>query len=92
MIQRYEWLRPGQLLHLDIKKLGRIGHIGHRITGDRRHQARGIGWECVHVCIDDCSRVAYAEVLPDETGLTAAAFLRRAVAWFHRRGVTCGGS
>jgi transposase InsO family protein len=86
-IQRYEWLRPGQLLHLDIKKLGRIGHIGHRITGDRRHQARGIGWECVHVCIDDCSRVAYAEVLPDETGLTAAGFLRRAVAWFHRRGV-----
>ena len=78
---------PGQLLHLDIKKLGRIGHIGHRITGDRRQQARGIGWECVHVCIDDCSRVAYAEVLRDETGLTAAGFLRRAVAWFHRRGV-----
>jgi transposase InsO family protein len=87
VIQRYEWLRPGQLLRLDIMKLGRIGHIGHRITGDCRHQARGIGWECVHVCIDDCSRVAYAEVLPDETGLTAAVFLRRAVAWFHRRGV-----
>jgi transposase InsO family protein len=84
---RYEWRRPGQLLHLDIKKLGRIGHVGHRITGDRHGQARGIGWEFVHVCIDDCSRVAYAEVLSDETGSTVAAFLRRAVHWFRRRGV-----
>ncbi len=87
VIVRYEWARPGQLLHLDIKKLGRIGHIGHRITGDRRGQARGIGWEFVHVCVDDCSRVAYAEVLADETGPTVAAFVRRAVAWFRRRGV-----
>ena len=87
VIQRYEWLRPGQLLHLDIKKLGRIGHIGHRITGDKRGQARGIGWEFVHVCVDDCSRVTYAEVLADEKGATVAAFLRRAVAWFRRRGV-----
>jgi transposase InsO family protein len=84
---RYEWGRPGQLLHLDIKKLGRIGHVGHRITGDRRRQARGIGWEFVHVCVDDCSRVAYAEVLGDEQGPTIAGFLRRAVAWFRRRGV-----
>jgi transposase InsO family protein len=84
---RYEWSRPGQLLHLDIKKLGRIGHIGHRITGDRRRSTRGIGWEYVHVCVDDCSRVAYAEVLGDETGATVAAFLRRAVGWFRRRGV-----
>ena len=84
---RYEWPRPGQLLHLDIKKLGRIGHVGHRITGDRHGQARGIGWEFAHVCIDDCSRVAYAEVLSDEKGLTVAAFLRRAVRWFDRRGV-----
>jgi transposase InsO family protein len=87
VLVRYEWPRPGQLLHLDIKKLGRIGHIGHRITGDRRRQARGIGWEFVHICVDDCSRVAYAEVLGDETGATVAAFLRRAVAWFRRRGV-----
>jgi transposase InsO family protein len=87
VIQRYEWPRPGQLLHLDIKKLGRIGHLGHRITGDRRGQARGIGWEFVHVCVDDCSRVTYAEVLPDEKGVTVAAFLRRAVAWFRGRGV-----
>jgi transposase InsO family protein len=84
---RYEWSRPGQLLHLDIKKLGRIGHVGHRITGDRRRQARGIGWEFVHVCVDDCSRVAYAEVLSDETGPTVAAFVRRALGWFRRRGV-----
>ncbi len=84
---RYEWSRPGQLLHLDIKKLGRIGHIGHRITGDRQSRARGIGWEFVHVCVDDCSRVAYAEVLADETGPAVAAFLRRAAAWFRRRGV-----
>ena len=86
-VQRYEWPQPGQLIHLDIKKLGRIGHVGHRITGDRRGQARGIGWEFVHVCVDDCSRATYAEVLPDECGATAAAFLRRAVAWFRRRGV-----
>ena len=87
VVQRYEWQQPGQLVHLDIKKLGRIGHVGHRITGDRHGQARGIGWEFVHVCVDDCSRATYAEVLPDERGATAAAFLRRAAAWFRRRGV-----
>jgi len=86
-IVRYEWPRPGQLLHLDIKKLGRIGHIGHRITGDRHGQTRGLGWEFVHVCVDDCSRVAYAEVLANEQGVSVAAFVRRAVAWFRRRGV-----
>ena len=84
---RFKWLRPGELLHLDVKKLGRIGHVGHRITGDRRGQARGIGWEFVHVCVDDCSRVSYAEVLGDEKGPAVAAFLRRAVALFRRRGV-----
>jgi transposase InsO family protein len=84
---RYEWARPGELLHVDIKKLGRIAGVGHRITGDRRHRARGIGWEDVHVAIDDCSRVAYAEVLVDERGERVAAFLRRACRWFARRGV-----
>jgi len=84
---RYEWPRPGQMLHLDIKKLGRIARIGHRMTGDRRDRVRGAGWEYVHVCVDDCSRVAYAEVLGDERGATVAAFLRRAVTWFCRRGV-----
>jgi transposase InsO family protein len=85
--RRYEWERPGQLVHVDIKKLGRIGGIGHRITGDRRQRVRGIGWEFVHVCIDDCSRLAYAEVLDDEQSVTVAGFLRRAVTWFARRGV-----
>jgi transposase InsO family protein len=85
--RRYEWERPGQLLHIDTKKLGRIDGIGHRITGDRRQRVRGIGWEFVHVCLDDCSRLAYAEVLPDEQRVTVAGFLRRALAWFARRGV-----
>jgi transposase InsO family protein len=85
--RRYEWARPGQLVHVDIKKLARIRGVGHRITGDRRGQARGIGWEFVHVCIDDHSRLAYAEVLPDERGVTIARFMRRAVAWFRVRGV-----
>jgi transposase len=56
--RRYEWARPGQLLHVDTKKLGRIAGLGHRITADRRQRARGIGWEFVHVCIDDYSRLA----------------------------------
>ena len=86
-IQRYEWGRPGQLVHVDVKKLGRIGRIGHRMTGDRRSRMRGIGWEYVHVCVDDCSRLAYVEVLPDERGVTMAAFMRRALAWFRARGV-----
>ena len=86
-VRRYEWARPGQLLHLDTKKLACIRGIGHRITGDRRRPARGIGWEFVHVCIDDHSRVAYAEVLPDERGVTVARFIRRAVTWFRARGV-----
>jgi transposase InsO family protein len=85
--RRYEWERPGQLVHVDIKKLARIGGVGHRITGDRRRSVRGLGWEFVHVCIDDCSRLAYAEVLGDERSVTVAGFLRRAVAWFARRGV-----
>ena len=86
-VQRYERQRPGELLHVDIKKLARIAGLGHRITGDRRYRARGIGWEYVHVAIDDCSRVSYAEILPDERGATVAGFLRRAIQWFARRGV-----
>lgn len=78
----YEHARPGDLLHLDTKKLGRIRGIGHRIHGDRTTRQRGIGWEFVHVCVDDHSRVAYVEVLEDEKGETAAGFLQRAVRWF----------
>jgi transposase InsO family protein len=86
-VQRYEWPRIGDMLHLDIKPLGRIGRVGHRIHGDRRQRARGVGWEYVHVAVDDHSRVAYVEVLPDQQGPTCAAFLRRAVAWWAHRKV-----
>ncbi len=89
--RRYEWAQPGQLLHLDTKKLGRIGVVGHRITGDRRQTARGIGWEFVHVCVDDHSRLAYAEVLPDEHATTVARFIRHASAWFTTRGIAIRG-
>ncbi len=75
---RYERATPGELLHLDIKKLGRIAAVGHRMTGNPRDHTRGAGWECVHVCIDDHSRVAYAEVRPDESQASAAAFLEAA--------------
>lgn len=84
---RYEHERPGDLVHLDIKKLGRFERAGHRVTGDRRINTRHAGWEAMHVAIDDHSRVTYAEILPDETATTTAAFLERSVAWFARRGV-----
>lgn len=87
-VRRYERAEPGELLHLDVKKLGRITRIGHRITGDRRDTVPGAGWEYVHVAIDDTSRVAYAQVLPDERGESAAAFLRAAVAYYAGLGVT----
>jgi transposase InsO family protein len=93
---RYERQRPGELLHVDIKKLGRIRGAGHRMVGHRqsqnqrrRHRRAGeLGWEFVHVCVDDATRLAYAEVLTDERGETAAGFLRRAVAWFQTMGIT----
>jgi transposase InsO family protein len=84
---RYEHECPGDLLHLDTKKLGRVDGVGHRITGDRRHQKRGSGWEFAHVCVDDHSRMAYVEVLADEQKETTTAFLVRAVEWFRQRGV-----
>jgi transposase InsO family protein len=87
-IRRYEKSRPGELLHLDIKKLGRIQGVGHRITGQRQHRKQGPGWEFVQVAIDDASRVAYAEILENERTASALSFLQRAVAWFARRHVT----
>jgi transposase InsO family protein len=84
---RYEKRRPGQLLHVDVKKLVKIGRVGHRIHGDRRTRVRGIGWEAVHVAIDDCTRLGYGEVLEDELGTTTAGFLTRAVAWFAAHGI-----
>ena len=87
-VQRYERAHPGELLHIDVKKLGRIGRVGHRIHGDRTTRVRGIGWEYVHVAVDDASRVTYAEVLRDERAATSVVpFLRRAVAYFARFGV-----
>ena len=85
-VRRYEREHPGELIHLDIKKLGRIGSVGHRITGrypgavNRHH---GIGWEFVHVCIDDASRIAFVQVLVDQRKESAVAFLEAAVAYFH---------
>ena len=85
---RYERQRPGELIHIDVKKLGRIEAVGHRITGDRRDSTRGAGWEYVHVCIDDASRLAYSEMLPDEKKESAVPFLERALAWFAGHGVS----
>jgi len=85
--RRYERQRPGEILHVDVKKLGKIGLIGHRITGDKSRRARGVGWEFVHVAVDDASRLAYAEVLPHERKESALGFLLRAVAWFRSQGV-----
>jgi transposase InsO family protein len=93
---RYERRHPGELVHVDVKKLGRILRPGHRVTGDRRSrrqkrcgdQVLGVaGWEFVHVMVDDHSRLAYVEVLADERGATAAGFLRRAIGWFAERGI-----
>jgi len=85
---RYQHRRPGDLLHLDVKQLGRIsGAYGHRITGDRRHRHKRAGWDYVHVAIDDRTRIAYAEVLRDERSETTAAFLRRALAWYRTLGI-----
>jgi transposase InsO family protein len=93
---RYERKRPGELIHIDVKKLGRILKPGHRVTGNRRGQAKThrngkpvslAGWEFVHIAIDDHSRLAYAEVLANERGEAAVGFLRRAVAFFASHGI-----
>jgi transposase len=92
-VRRYEREKPGEMIHIDIKKLGRINGIGHRITGDRRGQsnlrARGLGpgWEYVHVCIDDHSRVAFAQVMPNERKQSAIRFLKAALAYYAGLGI-----
>jgi len=88
-VRRYERERPGELIHIDIKKLGRFERVGHRITGDRTGQSnsRGVGWEFVHVCIDDASRVAFSQIKPDERKHSAVAFLKAAVAYYTRLGI-----
>jgi transposase InsO family protein len=95
--RRYERERPGELVHVDVKKLGRIEHgAGHRATGHKHYtprrgprgaERRTVGWEYVHIAIDDCTRLAHAEVLPDEKATTAIGFLRRALAFFERHGI-----
>jgi transposase InsO family protein len=90
-LRRYERDQPGELIHLDIKKLGRIGSVGHRITGRYRgavNRHRGIGWEFVHVCIDDASRLAFTQIKPDQRKQSAVTFLRAAVAYYKRLGIT----
>ena len=86
-VRRYEWNRPGELIHVDTKKLGRIVQPSHRVTGNRRHSLRGVGWEYAHVAIDDCSRYLYVEILPDEKRYTATAFWLRALRAFRQRGI-----
>ena len=103
-VRRYERSRPGELIHIDVKKLGRIvGGAGHRMVGPKarhRHSRRrdgsgvrrlAVGWECVHVCVDDATRLAYVEVLPDEKAKTVVGFLRRAVGFYRSHGVTVEG-
>ncbi len=95
---RYERSTPGELIHIDVKKLGRINGAGHRVTGDRASQNANrrlrrrdgrTGWEFVHVCVDDATRLAYVEVLEDEKAVTAVGFLKRAIAFYcsHATGV-----
>ncbi len=86
-VVRYERSQPGELLHLDIKKLGRIEAIGHRITGNRRDHVRGAGWEYLHVVIDDHSRLAFAALLPSEREESAVFFLEAALAFYRNLGV-----
>ena len=87
--RRYQREHPGEMIHVDIKKLGRFTRVGHRITGDRKGQSntRGAGWDVVHVAIDDATRLAYVEVLPDEKRRSATGCLVRALRWFRARGV-----
>ena len=89
-VRRYEREHPGELIHIDIKKLGRFNRVGHRITGDRRGQSnsRGVGWEYVHVCIDDASRIAYAEIKKSERKASAIAFLKAVVIYYAKLGIS----
>jgi transposase InsO family protein len=92
-VRRYERAAPGEMIHIDIKKLGRFERIGHRITGDRTRQSSrrgngwGAGWEFVHVCIDDHSRIAFSQIKPDEKADSAVPFLKAAVAYYKSLGI-----
>jgi transposase InsO family protein len=84
---RYQRRAPGELVHLDIKQLGRFERPGHRVTGRRVRRSRRAGWDYVHVAVDDYSRLAYVEVLSDQNSAAAIGFLQRMLAWFSHRGV-----
>jgi len=84
---RYQWEEPGDLLHIDTKKLGRFREVGHRVTGMPHDRSRGMGWEYAYVCVDDASRLAYVEILENELAVTAESFLRRAVEWLRIQGI-----
>ena len=91
--ERYERARPGELIHIDVKKLGRIARPGHRMlgrqsAGGHHRRSYGHGWEFIHIAIDDCTRLAYVEVLGDEKATTAVGFLRRAITFYERHGIT----
>jgi transposase InsO family protein len=90
-VVRYEWPEPGDLLHVDIKKLGKFRDVGHRIrgriAGGGGDRSRGMGWEFVYVCVDDASRLAYVEILENEQAITAVGFLERALRWYQARRV-----
>jgi transposase InsO family protein/transposase-like protein len=88
LVQRYERERPGELVHIDTKKLGRFWAVGKRVLGPGTRRSRGAGWQYLHVAVDDHSRLAYAEVLAREDAVACAAFLRRAVAWYAELGIT----
>ncbi len=97
-VRRYERARPGEMIHIDIKKLGRFDRVGHRITGERTKQSSrrgkkggktwGAGWEYVHVCIDDHSRLGFADIMANEKKQSAVAFLKAAIAWYAQLGIT----
>ena len=87
-VQRYEWERPGGLIHVDVKTLARFRKVGHRITGNRQQgRSYGVGYDKVHVAVDDATRLAYVEVLADEQKPTVIGFLSRAIAWFKTQGI-----
>ena len=89
-VRRYQWAQPGDMIHVDTKQLARFERVGHRITGDRRKgSSPGAGYEKAHVAVDDATRLAYVEVLPDEQKATTVGFLVRAVSWFNSQGITC---
>jgi transposase InsO family protein len=86
-VVRYEREHPGELIHIDTKKLGRFRRLGHRVTGNRRQDSVGAGWDFLHVCVDDASRLAYVEIHPDELRYTATRFLIHALRFFRDHGV-----